>query len=194
MTVATLPRKLDVGLLRNSTFRSSCCKVAGRVRITSMASLKALSRMHGADFRIVEKTGRKLSRNEAAYGDLAREEEREGVRVALLRYLHQELRQVRTAAILSYGKRKVNNVPVERLGAADVGRNAGLPSSKPEAGSSAPVGGEKRNTWPVGVVMLSVKGLKDVLPAYDIAVTISGDARKFMVSGLPSLRPRKLRL
>ena len=42
--------------------------------------------------------------------------------------------------------------------------------------------------------MLSVKGLKVVLPAYAIAVTISGDARKFIVSGLPSLRPRKLRL
>lgn len=83
---------------------------------------------------------------------------------------------------------------VEGEGAADVGRNAGLPSSKPERGSSAPEGGEKRNSAPEGVVRLSVRGLKVVLPAYDIAVTISGDARKFMVSGLPSFRPRKLRL
>lgn len=34
---------------------------------------------------------------------------------------------------------------VEEDGAADIGKNAGLPSAKPEAGSSAPKGGEKRN-------------------------------------------------
>jgi hypothetical protein len=42
--------------------------------------------------------------------------------------------------------------------------------------------------------MLSVKGLKVVVPANAIAVTISGEARKFIVSGLPSFRPRKFRL
>ena len=83
---------------------------------------------------------------------------------------------------------------VEGDGAADVGRNSGFPVSKPEAGSSAPVGGEKRKGAPDGVVIVSVRGLNVVLPAYDMAVTISGDARKFMVSGFPSLRPRKLRL
>src|SRR5277367_2113226 len=81
---------------------------------------------------------------------------------------------------------------VSGLGAAEVGRNASLPSAKPLVGSSAPWGGEKRKLSPDGVVMLSVRGLNVVLPAYDMAVTISGDARKFIVSGFPSLRPRKL--
>lgn len=83
---------------------------------------------------------------------------------------------------------------VEGEGDPDVGRKAGLPTSKPPVGSSEPVGGENRKGSPEGVVRVSVKGLKDVDPAYDIAVTISGEARKFMVSGLPSFRPRKLRL
>ena len=54
---------------------------------------------------------------------------------------------------------------VEGDGAPDVGRNSGFPISKPEAGSSAPVGGEKRKGVPDGVVIVSVKGLKVVLPA-----------------------------
>ena len=83
---------------------------------------------------------------------------------------------------------------VDGEGAADEGRKSGFPTSKPDAGSSAPLGAEKRNSAPDGVVMLSVKGLKLVEPAYDMAVTISGEARKFMVSGLPSFRPRKFRL
>lgn len=83
---------------------------------------------------------------------------------------------------------------VEGLGAADDGKKAGLPSSNPERGSSAPEGAEKRNSEPDGVLMLSVNGLKVVVPANAIAVTISGEARKFIVSGLPSFRPRKFRL
>jgi len=50
-------------------------------------------------------------------------------------------------------------------GAPAVGRKAGLPTSKPEGGSSAPVGGEKRKDDPEGVVMVSIRGLKLVLPA-----------------------------
>lgn len=53
---------------------------------------------------------------------------------------------------------------VEGEGAPAVGRKSGFPISKPPCGSSAPVGGEKRNSLPDGVVILSVKGLKVVLP------------------------------
>ena len=44
---------------------------------------------------------------------------------------------------------------------------------------------------PEGVGIVSVSGLKVVLPVYDIEVTISGEARKFIVQGLPSFRPLK---
>ncbi len=54
---------------------------------------------------------------------------------------------------------------VEGEGAADVGRNSGLPVSKPLAGISSPEGGEKRNGSPEGVVRVSVRGLKVVVPA-----------------------------
>ena len=82
----------------------------------------------------------------------------------------------------------------EGSGTPGVGRSSGLPSAKPAVGRSEPLGGEKRKEVPEGVGMVSVSGLKVVLPAYVRAVTSSGDARKFIVAGFPSLRPRKLRL
>lgn len=54
---------------------------------------------------------------------------------------------------------------VEGDGAADVGRKSGLPVSKPEEGSSCPLGGENLNGVPSGLGMLSVRGLKVVEPA-----------------------------
>lgn len=54
---------------------------------------------------------------------------------------------------------------VEGEGEPDVGRKAGLPTSKPPVGSSEPVGGEKRKGLPEGVVKVSVRGLKEVEPA-----------------------------
>ena len=72
--------------------------------------------------------------------------------------------------------------------------NSGLPWAKPANGRPSPEGGENWNGLPEGVGRVSVSGLKVVLPAYDIAVTISGEARKFIVDGLPSFRPLKLRL
>ena len=53
--------------------------------------------------------------------------------------------------------------------------------ANPRLGSSEPKGGEKRNGSPDGVGIESVIGLNVVLPSYDIAVTSSGEARKFMV-------------
>ena len=75
-----------------------------------------------------------------------------------------------------------------------VGAKSGFPSAKPADGRSIPEGGEKWNGLPEGVSMASINGLKVVLPANDIAVTISGEARKFIVDGFPSFRPLKLRL
>lgn len=54
---------------------------------------------------------------------------------------------------------------VDGEGAADVGRKSGFPISKPDDGSSAPEGGLKRNASPSGVVRVSVRGLKVVVPA-----------------------------
>lgn len=47
------------------------------------------------------------------------------------------------------------------------------------------------NCCPLGVVIVSVIGLNDSLPLNAIAVTIEGDARKFMVLAFPSLRDLK---
>lgn len=47
---------------------------------------------------------------------------------------------------------------------------------------------------PEGVSRVSVVGLKLRSPEKAMAVTISGEARKFMVRRLPSLRALKLRL
>ena len=48
------------------------------------------------------------------------------------------------------------------------------------------------NFSPLGRVMESVMGLKLSLPEKAMAVTIVGEARKFMVFELPSLRDLKL--
>ncbi len=64
----------------------------------------------------------------------------------------------------------------------------------PEGGKRSPEGGENLKGWPEGVGMVSVIGLKLSEPEKAIAVTSSGEARKFMVRKLPSLRALKLRL
>ena len=50
-------------------------------------------------------------------------------------------------------------------GMPGVGWKVGLPAAKPEEGRSRPFGGWKRNGSPDGVVIVSVSGLKVVLPA-----------------------------
>ena len=50
-------------------------------------------------------------------------------------------------------------------GTPAVGMNAGLPCANPADGRSEPWGGEKRNSEPSDVGMVSVRGLKVVLPA-----------------------------
>ena len=79
-------------------------------------------------------------------------------------------------------------------GTAGEGIKSGLPSAKPAEGRSEPLGGANLKGSPDGVGMLSVMGLKVVEPEYVIAVMSSGEARKFIVARLPSLRPGKLRL
>lgn len=79
-------------------------------------------------------------------------------------------------------------------GIPGVGKKSGFPSSNPFMGRSVPFGGVNLKGSPEGVRRLSVIGLKVVEPEYDIAVINSGDARKFIVARLPSLRPGKLRL
>lgn len=58
-------------------------------------------------------------------------------------------------------------------------------------GRSSPRGGENLNVPPDGNGMESVIGLNVSFPENAIAVTIVGDARKFIVSLLPSFRDRK---
>jgi hypothetical protein len=79
-------------------------------------------------------------------------------------------------------------------GTPGVGMKSGLPSAKPAEGRSEPFGGVNLKGLPSGVGIESVIGLKVVEPEYDIAVMSSGEARKFIVARLPSLRPGKLRL
>jgi hypothetical protein len=62
---------------------------------------------------------------------------------------------------------------------------------KPFVGKSCPVSGANLNGLPEGRARVSVIGLKDSEPENAIAVTIVGDARKFIVSRLPSLRDLK---
>eukprot|EP00958_Prasinococcus_capsulatus_P028596 scaffold7020_cov430-Prasinococcus_capsulatus_cf.AAC.3 len=62
------------------------------------------------------------------------------------------------------------------------------------AGSSSPYGESSIISLPSGVVIASVSGLKVILPAIVMAVTISGDATKAWVAGFPSFRAAKLRL
>jgi hypothetical protein len=66
------------------------------------------------------------------------------------------------------------------------------PSAKPDDGRSCPDGGSNLNNAPEGSVNESVIGLKESFPENAIAVTIIGEARKFMVRLLPSLRDLKL--
>jgi len=75
-----------------------------------------------------------------------------------------------------------------------MGKKEVRPDEKPSVGSSEPSGGENLKEVPDGVTRVSCVGLKSIRPEYTIAVTNSGDARKFIVSGLPSFLARKLRL
>ena len=68
------------------------------------------------------------------------------------------------------------------------------PGVNPLEGKSCPVGGENLNSLPPGSVKESVIGLKESFPENDIAVTIVGEARKFIVCRLPSLRDLKFLL
>lgn len=61
----------------------------------------------------------------------------------------------------------------------------------PADGRSCPLGGENLNDSPEERGMLSVIGLKESFPENAIAVTMVGDARKFIVRRLPSLRDLK---
>lgn len=66
------------------------------------------------------------------------------------------------------------------------------PPVNPAEGRSRPDGGENLKDPPEGSGRESVIGLNDSLPENAIAVTIIGDARKFLVNRLPSLRALKL--
>jgi hypothetical protein len=59
-------------------------------------------------------------------------------------------------------------------------------------GRSSPDGGENLKDSPVGSISVSVTGLNESFPENAIAVTIVGEAKKFIVSRLPSLRALKL--
>ena len=65
------------------------------------------------------------------------------------------------------------------------------PGVNPAEGKSWPDGGENLKLSPEGRVSESVIGLKESFPENAIAVTIVGEARKFMVSRFPSLRDLK---
>jgi hypothetical protein len=78
--------------------------------------------------------------------------------------------------------------------AVSTGRKAGSPWEKPRVGSSSATGGSKRKGLPSEPISSSVIGLKERRPAKAMAVTMSGEVRKFIVLMLPSFRPLKLRL
>jgi hypothetical protein len=65
------------------------------------------------------------------------------------------------------------------------------PGAKPEDGRSCPEGGLNLNDSPEGSFSESVTGLKESFPENAMAVTIVGEARKFIVRPLPSLRDLK---
>ena len=69
-----------------------------------------------------------------------------------------------------------------------------FPRVKPLEGRSCPVGGRNWKGLPSGKVMESDIGLNESLPEKAIAVTTVGEARKFIVLRLPSLRDLKLLL
>jgi hypothetical protein len=64
----------------------------------------------------------------------------------------------------------------------------------PLAGRSWPEGAENLNDSPLGRVNESIMGLNDNFPEKAMAVTIVGEARKFIVLLLPSFLDLKLRL
>lgn len=66
-----------------------------------------------------------------------------------------------------------------------------LPCVKPSVGKSCPAGGANLNCLPEGRIKASVIGLNDSFPENAIAVTMVGEARKFMVNLFPSLRDLK---
>jgi len=70
------------------------------------------------------------------------------------------------------------------VGAGDglgLGRYDRFPDVNPAEGSSSPRGASNLKGLPLASVKLSISGLKPKSPAKAIAVTISGEARKFMV-------------
>lgn len=68
------------------------------------------------------------------------------------------------------------------------------PGMKPLDGNVSPVGGSNLKGLPFESISSSTIGLKLSLPENAMAVTTSGDARKFIVCRFASLRPLKLRL
>ena len=64
----------------------------------------------------------------------------------------------------------------------------------PDCGKSLPWGGWNLNSLPFGNSIESVTGLKFISPEYIMAVTISGEVKKFMVFLLPSFLARKFLL
>ncbi len=93
------------------------------------------------------------------------------------------------------GLKGVNNCNLSELGSTLT--STPLPSSagglyplsstpKPFGGNSNPVGSSNLTSSPLLFVSVSVSGLKSNLPAIAIAATISGDATKACVFGLPS--------
>lgn len=62
------------------------------------------------------------------------------------------------------------------------------PGVKPSAGNMVPAGASNLKGFPSAPINESRIGLNDSSPAKDIAVTISGEARKFIVLLFPSLR------
>jgi hypothetical protein len=65
---------------------------------------------------------------------------------------------------------------------------------KPFVGRSWPDGAANLNFSPEGRVKESMRGLKDSFPEKAIAVTMVGEARKFIVLLLPSFLDLKFRL
>ena len=67
-------------------------------------------------------------------------------------------------------------------------------TSKPNGGSSVPVGGSSFTSSPFWLISVSLTGSKSNRPEMATAATISGEATKACVFGLPSLRLEKFRL
>jgi hypothetical protein len=65
------------------------------------------------------------------------------------------------------------------------------PGVNPSDGRSFPRGGENLKAFPEGRGIVSVAGLNESFPENASAVTIVGEARKFLVSALPSFRDLK---